>query len=97
MLVAEMICERFPSAAAGDSYLLVVPAAEVFVTEGAGFDCYPLPLARAALADNAASLASTEDDPVALRLAIDTYTDLLSRAHTSEQRTALENALRSLR
>ena len=54
-------------------------------------------LARAALADNAASLATTDDDPVALRLAIDTYTDLLGRAQSTPQRRALENALRALK
>jgi hypothetical protein len=53
-------------------------------------------LARAALADNAASLASTDDDPVALRLAIDTFRDLLARAQNASQRTAIESALRSL-
>lgn len=53
-------------------------------------------LARAALADNAASLASGEDDPVALRLAVDTYKDLLSRATSTPQRLALENAIAAL-
>jgi tetratricopeptide (TPR) repeat protein len=54
-------------------------------------------LARAALADNAASLASTEDDPVALQLAIDTFTDLLTRAQNTQQRIAIERALKALR
>jgi hypothetical protein len=53
-------------------------------------------LARAALADNAASLASTDDDPVALKLAIDTYAALLARAQSTQQRVALENALKAL-
>ncbi len=37
-------------------------------------------LARAALADNATSLASDEDDPVAMKLAISTYESLLAEA-----------------
>jgi hypothetical protein len=53
-------------------------------------------LARAALADNAASLASTEDDPAALQLAIATFRDLLTRAHPGAQRIAIENALNTL-
>jgi hypothetical protein len=54
-------------------------------------------LAAANLADNAASLAGAEHDPVALRLAIDTYEALLARAAGAPQRTALETALRTLR
>ena len=54
-------------------------------------------LARAALADNAASLASTDDDPVALKLAIATYEELLARAQSAQQRGALERALGALR
>ena len=54
-------------------------------------------LARAVLADNAASLAGAEGDHEALALAIATYEDLLSRATIPAQRDALENALRSLR
>jgi len=53
-------------------------------------------LALAALADNAASLASADDDPVALKVAIDTYRILLSRAKTTPQRLALEAALKAL-
>ena len=53
-------------------------------------------LARAALADNAASLASTEDDPAALQLAIATFRDLLPRAQPGAQRNAIENALSAL-
>jgi hypothetical protein len=53
-------------------------------------------LARAALADNAASLASTDDDPAALQLAIATFRDLLTRAQPGAQRNAIENALASL-
>jgi hypothetical protein len=53
-------------------------------------------LARAALADNAASLASTDDDPVALQLAISTFRDLLTRAQPGAQRNAIENALAAL-
>lgn len=54
-------------------------------------------LARAALADNAASLASTEDDPAALQLAVATFSDLLTRAQPGAQRNAIEAALTALR
>lgn len=54
-------------------------------------------LAKAALADNAASVAGSDDDPVARQLAIDTFTDLLARARTVQQRSALENALSALK
>ena len=54
-------------------------------------------LARALLADNAASLAGAESDEHALALAIRTYEDLLSRAVRSEQRDALEKALATLK
>ena len=54
-------------------------------------------LAHAALADNAASLAGAEHDPVALGTAIDTYAILLERAQAPEQRDALEQALMTLR
>jgi hypothetical protein len=53
-------------------------------------------LARAALADNAASLASAEDDPVALKLAIDNYRALLARSRNTVQRTAIQRALEAL-
>ena len=54
-------------------------------------------LARAALADNAASLAGAEHDIEALDLAIETYEHLLSTAQSDAQRTALEGALAALR
>jgi tetratricopeptide (TPR) repeat protein len=54
-------------------------------------------LARANLADNAASLAGAENDPVAMKLAIANYEELLSRATRDEQRTALTKALETLR
>jgi hypothetical protein len=54
-------------------------------------------LARAALADNAASLAGAEHDRDALDLAIEMYEHLLSTAQSTAQRDALENALKSLR
>jgi hypothetical protein len=54
-------------------------------------------LAAANLADNAASLAGAEHDPVALGLAIETYERLLARAEAAPQRAALEAALRTLR
>jgi hypothetical protein len=54
-------------------------------------------LARANLADNAASLAGAEDDPAALILAIDTFEELLTMAEHAEQRGAIEGALKTLR
>jgi hypothetical protein len=54
-------------------------------------------LARAALADNATSLAGDEEDPVALRLAIDTYEGLLAETTQTAQRMALEQSLAALR
>lgn len=54
-------------------------------------------LARAALADNAVSLATDEDDPVALKLAIHTYEGLLAETKQTAQRLALEETLKKLR
>lgn len=54
-------------------------------------------LARAALADNAASLAGAERDPLALDLAIATYDGLLADATDPAHRAALESALATLR
>ena len=54
-------------------------------------------LARAALADNATSLANDEEDPVALKLAIDTYEGLLAETTQTAQRLALEETLKTLR
>lgn len=54
-------------------------------------------LARAALADNAASLAGAEHDPDALDLAIEMYEHLLGTAGNAAQREALETALKALR
>lgn len=54
-------------------------------------------LARALLADNAASLAGAESDEHALALAIRTYEELLTRATRPEQRAALETALTTLK
>lgn len=54
-------------------------------------------LARAALADNAASLAGGEHDPLALDLAIATYASLLAESAEPTQRAALETALKTLR
>jgi hypothetical protein len=54
-------------------------------------------LARAALADNATSLAGTEHDPLALDLAIATYDGLLAEATHPHQRAALESTLATLR
>jgi hypothetical protein len=54
-------------------------------------------LARAALADNAASLAGAEHDPLALDLAIATYESLLTEASDPGQRRALETAIKTLR
>jgi hypothetical protein len=54
-------------------------------------------LARAALADNATSLANDESDPVALKIAISTYEGLLAEATHSAQRLAIEESLKVLR
>jgi hypothetical protein len=54
-------------------------------------------LARAALADNATSLAGAEHDPLALDLAIRTYEGLWQEAPTPTQRRALEQTLEALR
>jgi hypothetical protein len=53
--------------------------------------------ARAALADNATSLAGAEHDPLALQLAIHTYEGLLAESTQPAQRSALESALKTLR
>lgn len=54
-------------------------------------------LAHAALADNATSVASAENDPVALKLALGTYEMLLADAATDAERVALSNSLGTLR
>jgi hypothetical protein len=54
-------------------------------------------LARAALADNATSLANDESDPVALKLAIATYEGLLAETKAVSQRLALEQTLKTLK
>jgi hypothetical protein len=54
-------------------------------------------LAKANLADNAASLAGAEHDYQAVDLAIETYEDLLATAQLPEQRTALEKAIKTLK
>jgi len=54
-------------------------------------------LARAALADNATSLANDEQDPVALKIAISTYEGLLAESTHPAQRLALEETLKTLR
>jgi hypothetical protein len=54
-------------------------------------------LARAALADNAVSLATEQDDPVALQLAITTYETLLAETHNTAQRMAIEQSLKALK
>lgn len=54
-------------------------------------------LAKAALADNAASLAAAEHDREALDLAIGAYEELWNNSPTEQQRAALETALSTLR
>jgi tetratricopeptide (TPR) repeat protein len=54
-------------------------------------------LAKAALADNAASLAAAEHDKEALEMAIGAYEELWANSPTPEQRAALETALNTLR
>jgi hypothetical protein len=54
-------------------------------------------LAHAALADNATSVASAENDSVALKLAIGTYEMLLATASAPQERTALTEALSTIK
>jgi hypothetical protein len=54
-------------------------------------------LARAALADNAASVAGAEHDPLALDLAVATYESLLREAKNSEQKRALRETIETLK
>jgi hypothetical protein len=54
-------------------------------------------LAKAALADNAASLAASEHDREALAMAIGAYEELWANSPTDQQRAALETALETLR
>jgi hypothetical protein len=54
-------------------------------------------LARAALADNTASLAGAEHDPLALDLAVRTYESLWAEASRDEERRALEETIVKLK
>ena len=54
-------------------------------------------LAKANLADNAASLAGAEHDYDAVDLAIVTYEELLANAQRADQRAALEKAIKTLK
>ena len=54
-------------------------------------------LARAALADNAASVAGAEHDPLALDLAVSTFEGLWAEASREEERRALEETIRKLK
>jgi len=54
-------------------------------------------LARAALADNATSVAGAEHDPLALDLAIATYEGLLSEAKNPAQRKTLNDTIATLK
>jgi hypothetical protein len=54
-------------------------------------------LARAALADNATSLAGAEHDPIALDLAVRTYEGLWAEASRPEERRALEETIGKLK
>jgi hypothetical protein len=54
-------------------------------------------LARAALADNAASVAGAEHDPHALDLAVATYEGLWAEASRDEERRALEETIEKLK
>lgn len=61
-------------------------------------DTFPTdPLARAALADNAVSVADAERDPAALDLAVRTYEGLWADASRDAERRALEETLARLR
>ncbi|MDF2774837.1 MAG: hypothetical protein K0S86_4337 [Geminicoccaceae bacterium] len=54
-------------------------------------------LARAALADNAASVAGAEHDPRALDLAVETFEALWAEASRDEERRALEETIAKLK
>jgi hypothetical protein len=54
-------------------------------------------LARAALADNAASVAGAEHDPLALDLAVQTFEGLWADASRDEERRALEETIAKLK
>ena len=54
-------------------------------------------LARAALADNAASVAGAEHDPLALELAVQTFEGLWAEASRDEERQALEETIAKLK
>ena len=54
-------------------------------------------LARAALADNAASVAGAEHDPLALDLAVQTFEGLWAEASRDEERRALEETIEKLK
>jgi hypothetical protein len=54
-------------------------------------------LARAALADNAASVAGAEHDPLALDLAVKKYEGLWAEAARHEERKALEETIATLK
>jgi hypothetical protein len=54
-------------------------------------------LARAALADNAASVAGAEHDPLALDLAVRVYEGLWAEASRDEERKALEETIEKLK
>ena len=54
-------------------------------------------LARAALADNAASVAGAEHDPLALDLAVQTVEGLWAEASRDEERRALEETIAKLK
>ena len=54
-------------------------------------------LARAAMADNAASVAGAEHDPLALDLAVSTFEGLWAEASRDEERRALEETIAKLK
>ena len=54
-------------------------------------------LARAALADNAASVAGAEHDPLALDLAVQTFEGLWAEASRDEERRALQETIAKLK
>jgi hypothetical protein len=54
-------------------------------------------LARAALADNAASVAGAEHDPLALDLAVASYESLLKESTSSDQKKALRETITTLK
>src|SRR6478672_1171694 len=89
------VYERVVAVRTQDAQAMVVLANAYWLT-GRGADVVDQ-LARAALADNAASVAGAEHDPLALDLAVRTYEGLWAEASRDEERRALEETITKLK